>query len=43
MADTAQIIEHGKEVLIGNYARLPVVMVRSCLKIALDRNSALSG
>jgi acetylornithine/N-succinyldiaminopimelate aminotransferase len=28
MTDTAQIIEHGKEVLIGNYARLPVVMVR---------------
>jgi acetylornithine/N-succinyldiaminopimelate aminotransferase len=28
MADTAQIIEHGKEVLIGNYPRLPVVMVR---------------
>jgi acetylornithine/N-succinyldiaminopimelate aminotransferase len=29
MADTtAQIIEHGKQVLIGNYNRLPVVMVR---------------
>jgi acetylornithine/N-succinyldiaminopimelate aminotransferase len=26
--DTQQIIEHGKSVLIGNYARLPVVMVR---------------
>ena len=25
---TAQIVDHGKSVLIGNYARLPVVMVR---------------
>jgi acetylornithine/N-succinyldiaminopimelate aminotransferase len=28
MLDTKQIIERGKAVLIGNYARLPVVMVR---------------
>jgi predicted acetylornithine/succinylornithine family transaminase len=28
MSDTAAIIEHGKQVLIGNYNRLPVVMVR---------------
>jgi acetylornithine/N-succinyldiaminopimelate aminotransferase len=28
MSDTAQIIEHGKNVLIGNYNRLPVVMAR---------------
>ena len=28
MLDTQRIIEQGKKVLIGNYARLPVVMVR---------------
>jgi len=28
MSDTQQILEQGKSVLIGNYARLPVVMVR---------------
>jgi predicted acetylornithine/succinylornithine family transaminase len=28
MSDTHQIVEEGKSVLIGNYARLPVVMVR---------------
>jgi acetylornithine/N-succinyldiaminopimelate aminotransferase len=28
MSDTQQIIEQGKSVLIGNYARLPVLMVR---------------
>ena len=27
-APTAPIVEHGKQVLIGNYARLPTVMVR---------------
>ena len=28
MLDTQRIVERGKSVLIGNYARLPVVMVR---------------
>ena len=28
MSTPQQIVEHGKEVLIGNYARLPVTMVR---------------
>ena len=28
MSDTASIVDHGKSVLIGNYARLPTVMVR---------------
>ena len=28
MSDTQRILEQGKSVLIGNYARLPVVMAR---------------
>ena len=28
MSQTDEIIERGKKVLIGNYARLPVVMAR---------------
>jgi predicted acetylornithine/succinylornithine family transaminase len=36
MSDTQRILEEGKSVLIGNYARLPVVMVRGQGSLVYD-------
>ncbi len=36
MSTTAQLLEHGKSILIGNYARLPVVMVRGAGSLLWD-------